>query len=135
MRKTDASNPAEDKALLEATRPYGTFDTELAARLHSGVAAMNVDNFLVRPKRLYVERYAERTAWDSIDGEQANEIAQELAGLPSETDPEDITARQFDLLLLNLQLAYLRAEPALFRLQGQVREIAAMLEDKESIPL
>jgi type I restriction enzyme R subunit len=62
--------------LQEAARPYRTVDTELAARLHSEVAAMNLDNFLVRPKRLYVERYGERQAWDNLAGDQAQEIAQ-----------------------------------------------------------
>jgi type I restriction enzyme R subunit len=119
----------------EAPRGYATLDSELADRLHTEVAAMNVDNFLVRPKRRHVEQYGKRAAWDTLENTQASEIAQELAGLPSEIDPEDITARRFDLLLLNLQLALLRAEPALPRLQGQVRQIAEMLEDKESIPL
>ena len=122
-------------ATKEVRTRYGTFDAELADRLHTEVAAMNVDNFLVRPKRRYVEAYGERKAWDGLANEQASEIAEQLAGLPAELDPEDITARQFDLLLLNLQLATLRAEPALPRLQTQVREIAELLEEKESIPL
>ena len=81
---------------------------------------MNVDNFLVRPEAPLRRAYGERNAWDGLANEQASEIAEQLAGLPSELDPEDITARQFDLLLLNLQLASLRAEPALPRLQTQV---------------
>ena len=122
-------------AVREPSPSYGTLDVELSDRLHSEVAAMNLENFIVRPKRRAIEQYAERKVWDTLEPQQASEIAQELAGLPSEIDPEDITARQFDLLLLNLQLAYLRAEPALPRLQGQVKEIAELLEDKESIPL
>jgi len=135
LRTETTSEEADPNAVKESSSSYSTMDTELADRLHSEVAAMNLENFIVRPKRRAIEQYAERKVWDALRPQQASEIAQELAGLPSEIDPEDITARQFDLLLLNLQLAYLRAEPALPRLQGQVKEIAELLEDKESIPL
>ncbi len=131
----EARDPNGLKESKDIQAAYGTLEEELADRLHSEVAAMNVDNFVVRPKRRMIEQYAERGAWDRLEGAQAGEIASELAGLPSEIDTEDITARQFDLLLLNLQLASLRAEPALPRLQSQVREIAGLLEDKESIPV
>lgn len=135
VRQTAHSADSAPLQVAEASPAYGALDVELADRLHSEVAAMNVANFVVRPKRRYVEQYGERRAWDELANEQASEIAEQLAGLPSELDPEDITARLFDLLLLNLQLALLRAEPALPRLQSQVREIADALEMKESIPL
>jgi type I restriction enzyme R subunit len=122
-------------AVKDAPLPYGTLDTELADRLHTEVEAMNLNNFLVRPKRRYVETYKDRKVWDTVGREQASEIGEHLAGLPAELDPEDITARQFDLLLLNLQLALLRAEPGLPRLQQRVRETAELLEEKGSIPL
>ena len=44
----------------------------------------------------------------------------EVAGLPSEQEPEDEEAKRFDLLILNLQLAVLRVEPAFQRLSDQV---------------
>ena len=135
LLQTVQEGKSQFDAITESTPAYGTLAGEIADRLHSEVTAMNVDNFLVRPKRRTLERYAERKAWDALKPPQLSEIGEELAGLPSEIDPEDITARQFDLLLLNLQLAYLRAEPALPRLQNLVRETAVLLEDKESIPL
>src|SRR5207249_1434635 len=128
--------------LLEDVRGVGEAPTEIAAigteiadQLHTEVAAMNLDNFIVRSERRYVEQYREREAWDELRSGEAAEIGEHLAGLPTELDPEDITARQFDLLLLNLQLAFLRAEPQLPRLIEQVREIAELLEEKENIPL
>ncbi len=62
-------------------------------------------------------------------------MAREVAGLPSELDPENEEAKRFDLLMLRLQLAVLRAEPAFGRLRDQVREIAGLLEEKSSIPM
>ena len=63
------------------------------------------------------------------------ELAQEVAGLPSELEDEDEEAKRFDLLMLNLQLAILRSEPAFARLRDQVKAIAGLLEEKASIPM
>jgi type I restriction enzyme, R subunit len=57
-----------------------------------------------------------------------------VAGLPSEQDPEEEEAKRFDLLLLNLQLALLRAEPAFQRLRDQVKALAGALEEQAAIP-
>ena len=58
-----------------------------------------------------------------------------MAGLPSELDPEDEEAKRFDLLMLNLQLAVLRAEPASSACATRSRSIAGLLEEKSSIPM
>ena len=47
---------------------------------------------------------------------------------------DDQEAKQFDLLMLRLQLAILRHEPSYERLRQQVIEIAALLEEKANIP-
>jgi Type I site-specific restriction-modification system, R (restriction) subunit and related helicases len=109
-------------------------DSELADRLHAEVAAMSPDNFLVRPKRALVERFAKREAWESLTEEAAYEVGEGLAGLPSALDPEDITARQFDLLMLNLQLGLLKPTKAFERQRRQVMEVAALLEEKGAVP-
>ena len=96
---------------------------------------MNLDNFVVRPKRRLVEKYAKPEAWTVLTPEALAELAHEVAGLPSELDPEDEEAKRFDLLMLNLQLALLRAEPGFERLRDQVKEIAGLLEEKAAIPM
>jgi type I restriction enzyme R subunit len=63
------------------------------------------------------------------------ELSHEVAGLPSELDPENEEAKRFDLLLLNLQLTLLRHEPGFTRLRDRVIEIAGLLEEKSSIPM
>ena len=108
---------------------------EVATTLQKEVAAMNVDNFVVRPKRRLVEKYAQAEAWEALPPDAAAELAQEVAGLPSEIAAEDEDAKRFDLLMLRLQLAVLRIEPAYTRLSEQVREIAGLLEEKSSIPM
>ncbi len=125
----------------EQAPAYGLPKTEaelrqaLAEILHREVAAMNLDNFVVRPKRRLVERYAKAQAWTTLSREALSELAQEVAGLPSELEMETEEAKRFDLLLLNLQLALLRSEPAFERLHDQVRSIADLLEEKAAIPM
>ena len=121
--------------VIETKAVYGSLDAEIADRLHAEVEAMNLDNFLVRPARQMVEEYQKREAWDALDSVKAHDVSQTLAGLPTELDSEDIDARQFDLLLLNLELGLLRASRSFPSLQKRVREIAGRLEEKANIPL
>jgi type I restriction enzyme, R subunit len=107
---------------------------EIAAMLRDEVAAMNVDNFVVRPKRKLVERFAKPDAWTKLGSDEFAELADEIAGLPSELDPEDEEAKRFDLLILNVQLAMLRAELHFKKLRDQVRTIASLLEENSRIP-
>jgi type I restriction enzyme, R subunit len=107
----------------------------VADRLHEEVAAMNVDNFIVRAKRRLVERYAESDAWLKLSEEARHELSEEVAGLPSELEAEAEEAKRFDLLMLRLQLALLRSEHAFERLRDQVKAIAGLLEEKSAIPM
>ena len=106
---------------------YGEPKTEAEVRysiaklLHSEIASMNLDNFVVRPKRRLVEKYSKPEAWLKLSSEELSELSHEVAGLPSELEPEAEEAKRFDLLILNLQLALLRAEPAFERLRNQVK--------------
>jgi type I restriction enzyme R subunit len=96
---------------------------------------MNLDNFLVRPKRRIIEQYLEPAAWQDLDQNDLHTLASEVAGLPSESEADDEEAKRFDMLLLRLQLALLQHEPALGRLRDNVIEIAAQLEEQGSIPM
>jgi type I restriction enzyme, R subunit len=96
---------------------------------------MNLENFVVRPKRRIIEKYAKPEAWTLLAPEALSELSHEVAGLPSELDPESEDAKRFDLLVLNLQLAMLRAEPGFARLRDQVKAIAGLLEEKSAIPM
>lgn len=124
---------------LVATLDTDHVDPELrqatAATLHAEVAAMNLDNFLVRPKRRMVEKFAEAEAWSVLDEEDLHALANHVAGLPSELEAEDEEAKRFDLLLYRLQLAILRDEPAFLRLRDSVIEIASLLEEQANIPM
>jgi len=128
-----------DRKLLGVVKEGANKEAELrqdtAYMLRDEVAAMNLENFVVRPKRRLVEKYGKSEAWQELNLEAFAELAQNVAGLPSELEPEDEEAKRFDLLMLNLQLAVLRVEPAFQRLGDQVKAIAGLLEEKASIPM
>lgn len=109
---------------------------DVGGLLHAEVAAMNVENFVVRPKRRSVEKYAKTEAWKgALSADQMTELSVEVAGLPSELPSETEEAKRFDLLVLNVELAMLRVEPAFERLRDQVKQIGGLLEEKASIPM
>jgi len=96
---------------------------------------MNVESFIARPKRKFVEVYGKPEAWNTLSQEQQHELTEHVAGLPSEFTDEDEEAKRFDLLMLRLQLALLRADSQFARLRVQVRAIAEALEAQSSIPM
>ena len=102
--------------------------------LRSEVGAMNTESFVVRPHRREVERFREPEAWASITESTSATLRTTLAVLPTEVEAERIESKQFDLVMLNAQLALLTGEPAIERIQRQVRAIASILEDHSRIP-
>ena len=64
------------------------------------VRSMNVDNFLVRPQRRWVERYREQEPWTELDIQKALELADRVADLPTTLPEDDEEAKRFDLIIL-----------------------------------
>ena len=135
--------PGEVEAdrVRQVAATYGNPETDDAVRgaladlLQHEVAAMNLDNFVVRPHRRLVEKYTRPESWVSLPAEALAELSEEVAGLPSELDPENEEAKRFDLLVLSLQLSLLQHEPGFTRLRDRVKEIAGLLEEKAAIPV
>ena len=96
---------------------------------------MSLDNFIVRPKRLFIEHYAEKAAWESLSDADKADLINEVAGLPSGLADDDFDAKQFDLLLLRAQLALLRSDHAFEGLRTKIVLIAGLLEELQNIPM
>jgi type I restriction enzyme R subunit len=132
---------AKPEVVQDAPEPYHGFLDEyrlradVASRLQSEVEAMNVDNFVVRPRRRLVEKWRQSEAWQKLTSADLEEIAHEIASLPSEVPSEEEEAKRFDALMLRLQLARLRGDHAFTKLAEQLREIAGLLEEKANIPM
>ncbi len=109
--------------------------SQVVRLLHTHVASMNLDNFVVRTKRRSVEKFAKKETWAKLSAEDRIELANEVAGLPTQLERESEEAKRFDMLLLNLQLSLLKSEPAYERLRDQLVKIAGLLEEKQTIPM
>lgn len=102
--------------------------------LRDEVAAMKLENFIVRPGRRLVEKYARPEAWTTLSSESLGELADQVAGLPSEIETDDEEAKRFDLLMLRLQLAQLHSEPGFVRLRDQVKGLWGCSRRKRTSP-
>jgi type I restriction enzyme R subunit len=121
--RTAEEHEEENKLGLETTK-----------YLHSLVAGMTLDNIIVRPHRKLVEKYKDIKQWDSLTNADKEEIANNLAALPSQvSDPEE-EAKRFDMMILRLQLCILHGDEDYEKYQRTVKSIAAALELQESIP-
>jgi type I restriction enzyme R subunit len=137
----DHGRGAPGHVVRESRPAYGDPTTNEQVRdaivevLQHHVAAMTLDNFVVRPHRRVVERFSRPEAWIALSAEAMRELASEVAGLPTALDPEPEESKRFDLLLLHLQLARLRSEPGFARLRDQLKAIAGLLGEKSGIPM
>lgn len=129
--------------MLGLLQPAGEFvhdvprDDELYAsvreQLQREVDGMSLDNFIVRSKRRWVEKFQDQSAWEQLGEEDSHELTEHVAGLPTSEIDTDVDAKRFDLLCLRIQLALLRKaafEPLRKALVHQVHQ----LEAKEAVP-
>lgn len=120
--------------LSEDDEARQTLRTRLTDLLHDEVAAMNLDNFIVRAKRKTVEPFQHRDRWSDLTEEDRHQLAEHVAGLPSAQKPEHITAKQFDSLVLSAQLALLSEDASFAKLADRIRLIAGELAERANIP-
>ncbi|MDX2099606.1 MAG: DEAD/DEAH box helicase family protein [Leptolyngbyaceae cyanobacterium bins.59] len=134
LQQTGVASASTGQYTTDEPTSEGEVRYSIASHLQAEVAAMNLENFIVRPHRQLVETYAQVNAWSTVSSEQARELANQIAGLPTQLPTESEEAKRFDWLMLQLQLARLRTEPGFVRLSQQVRAIASALEGKDNIP-
>jgi type I restriction enzyme R subunit len=129
-RLKDGEDADSDDANLTTSQLRG----ETAGMLRARVAAMNLDNFVVRPQRQYVEKFSKGDVWQSIGAEEVHELTSRLAVLPSELTDDDEEAKRFDMLVLRAQLSILQATSGFPGLREKIQAIASALEEQMAIP-
>lgn len=124
--------------VAEPTAGYGltaaSMRNDTAGYLHSVVAGMSLDNFVVRPQRRWVEMWNDAKAWHKVSDDQLVELSTHVSGLPSSVRDDDEEAKRFDLLMLRTQLGSARGDIGYARLRDQVRMLADGLSELGSIP-
>ncbi|RCS43978.1 DUF4145 domain-containing protein [Bremerella cremea] len=124
----------QEQAKADLPPELAALEDAYQGQLQDVVKRMDVNNFIVRPKREYVERYRDKESWKGLSKTDVVDIEANLAPLPYDDDDEEF-ARRFDLLVLNMELAILESDPKLTRYQERIRELASGLEEKKSIPV
>lgn len=110
-------------------------EESLKSRLYDEVDGMNLDNFIVRPKRQTVEKFQVEEAWKELGADDRQSLIDDVAGLPSAYEDDALSAKQFDLLILNAQLNLLQSDPTFSRHQERIRRLAFGLESLSNIPM
>lgn len=110
-------------------------DADIRARLFDEVSSMTLDNFLVRAKRKTVEHFQQIDAWQNLSTDDRETLIRDLAGLPSAFEDNDITAKQFDYIVLSGQLALLQNQASFAQCKEKVMAIAARLEELSNVPM
>jgi type I restriction enzyme, R subunit len=133
-RLQPVDNEVRDAARNTLAPSEATIRRDTASLLHSIVAGMRLDNFVVRPQRRWVETWSQASSWHSINAEQRADIATHLSALPSAVRDDDEDAKRFDMLMLRTQLCMVHAEPGMARLASAVRSLADALLGLGNIP-
>jgi type I restriction enzyme R subunit len=106
----------------------------LATHLHEIVSKMTLDNIIVRPKRLWLEKYSVRDAWKSLGNPELTEIAENLAHLPSQLRDTEEEAKRFDFMILSAQLNCLQMLAVDEKLRTVIQQIMMALEEQSNVP-
>ena len=130
--------------LLIDNEKFGSYGTEyqsyLINILHHRVAGMNLDNFIVRPKRQIVEKYQKVDTWLKLNSEHLAELEKQVAMLPTEAEPfaanekEEELALRFDHMILAMQLALIEKAKVSDFYYNKLTQIAEKLEGKANVP-
>jgi len=80
---------------------------------------------------LTVEIYAKPEAWQKLGSDDFNELAQNLACLPTELVDKDEEDKRFDMLVLRAQLAILQARPNFTSLRKKYRRLPAPWKNRK----
>ena len=116
-----------------AGQDFQIWRTELADVCHEQVAALNQDLIAVRLRLRYVEKYKERSAFQSVSEGGKSELLQYIAPLV-QMDEKDEFAKRFDNFMYGLMLASMEKMPSFKYAKKQLCDIASLLERKASIP-
>ena len=119
----------------ELTAAIADLRDKLSKALRAEVEGMNLDNFLVRPHRRFVEKYAAAAAWTRLDADAQHELSNHLAGLPTAVVDDDLAAKQFDLVVFRTEIALLKVDPSYAGLKTRICTIASLLEELVNVPM
>lgn len=84
---------------------------DLVEELLSSIKALNEDNFLVRMNLNYVHKYKNEKEWEALGTVAVNQLKEYVSMLITPLNDDEL-AKRFDLVMFNIQLAYLQGKNA-----------------------
>ena len=105
----------------------------LVSTCHGQVVALKDELISVKLHRQYVDKYRNRDVFTCLGDEAKGELEREIAPLVYNPDTDEL-AKRFDNFMYGLMLAQLEQMPSLRHAQRQLRDTAALLERKATIP-
>ena len=105
----------------------------LVTTCHGQVVALKDELISVKLHRQYVDKYRNRDVFSCLSDEAKGELEREIAPLVYNPDTDEL-AKRFDNFMYGLMLAQLEQLPSLRHAQRQLRDTAALLERKATIP-
>ena len=105
----------------------------LVTTCHGQVVALKDELIAVKLHRQYVDKYRNRDVFTCLSDEAKGELEREIAPLVYNPDTDEL-AKRFDNFMYGLMLAQLEQMPSLRHAQRQLRDTAALLERKATIP-
>ena len=86
---------------------YAELRKELLEELITSVKALNEDSYIVRMNLSYVHKYKNENVWSNIGAVAQNEIREYISPLITSYSDDEL-AKRFDVVMYNIQLAYLQ---------------------------
>ncbi|WP_306168645.1 DEAD/DEAH box helicase family protein [Halomonas sp. MMSF_3323] len=133
--RVNLASAIQDLQNEHSTDALNGLRSAVVEHLRTDVLGMNIDNFEVRPKRRLVEKFQSPEAWQKLGLDERSELIEELAGLPTANEDDELEAKQFDLLILRSQLALLQGERNFEGYSKKIRDLAGLLEEKRNVPM
>lgn len=90
---------------------YINLRKSLVEELLNNVKSLNEDNFMVRMNLNYVNKYKNKDEWNALGSLSVNEIKEYISPLIVPLKDDEL-AKRFDLVMFNIQLAYLQGTSA-----------------------
>lgn len=109
---------------------YAELRKELLEELITSVKALNEDSYIVRMNLSYVHKYKNENVWSNIGAVAQNEIREYISPLITSYGDDEL-AKRFDVVMYNIQLAYLQNNNA----SKGIRHVMATAENFQNLGL